>query len=630
MPAWTWRSRTYKSPKTGQQAPVLTAAAVQITRENMQTAPRAGLPWQMDAWNYYDRLGELRYGIGWLANAVSRCTLYVGKMDPRGDGDGNPNPVSDLRLQGLLDSFANGPSGQIQFMHRIATHLSVPGESFVAAWDEQPDMPGREPERCWGSFSREEVEFRPGGMIRVRRDDYTTADIDPDLALFARVWRPHPRRAWEADSQCKAALPVMRVLCAMNAHFLATVDSRLAGAGILAVPESATIAAASPQDAAQQVHDDPFMNDLVEAMVTPISNRDSAAAVVPIVLRMPDAAADKLKHLDLSTAFDSQSVDIENLHLKKLAISLDIPPEIMLGLGDLNHWSAWSLDESAVKLHVRPLLDIITGAITRMWLHPLMKQMGYDTTDVVVAGDTDVLTLRPNRPVEAIQLYGLNAIGLDALRRECGFDQADAPTQEELKFKILMELAATPIGAQIVLPALGVTGLGVPEAVRTTVTERGTLPGGVPVPGTNKTTATPPVPASSTQTRTGAPSAGAPPTASPASASAPAITAGAGARLPVMAADMACRRALEIAGKRLLDRSTRNRLAHMQLAAWDLHTQIRPAVSDLDRLMDGAWELLDAAGVDSATRLKLDSYVRGLLATGERHEPLLLVRALGA
>jgi hypothetical protein len=98
----------------------------------------------------------------------------------------------------------------------------------------------------------------------------------------------------------------------------------------------------------------------------------------------------------------------------------------------------------------------------------------------------------------------------------------------------------------------------------------------------------------------------------------------------VMAADMACRRALEIAGKRLLDRSTRNRLAHMRLAAWDLHTQIRPHVTDLDRLMDGAWELLDAAGADPDTRAKLDSYVRGLLATGEPHDPALLIRALGA
>ena len=67
-------------------------------------------------------------------------------------------------------------------------------------------------------------------------------------------------------------------------HISAQVDSRLAGAGILLVPTSATRgfkeAAGLPENSEQ----DPFTEALMDAMITPITDRSSAAAVVPLLV----------------------------------------------------------------------------------------------------------------------------------------------------------------------------------------------------------------------------------------------------------------------------------------------------------------------------------------------------------
>ena len=49
---------------------------------------------------------------------------------------------------------------------------------------------------------------------------------------------------------------------------------------------------------------------------------------------------------------------------------MDMPPEVLQGAGDANHWSAWQADESAIKAHTEPLLKLITTTISRQYLGP--------------------------------------------------------------------------------------------------------------------------------------------------------------------------------------------------------------------------------------------------------------------
>ena len=65
------------------------------------------------------------------------------------------------------------------------------------------------------------------------------------------------------------------------------------------------------------------------------------------------------------------------------------------------------------------------------------------------------LTLRPDRSDNAIQLYDRMEIDGAALRRETGFDEADKPSEEELREQALKVIIKTlPSGAPSALPLL--------------------------------------------------------------------------------------------------------------------------------------------------------------------------------
>lgn len=97
----------------------------------------------------------------------------------------------------------------------------------------------------------------------------------------------------------------------------------------------------------------------------------------------------------------------------------------------------------------------------------------------------------------------------------------------------------------------------------------------------------------------------------------------------VLACDVAVRRALELASKRML---TRNMLSMnlRDVPAWQRYTRL-PRCTDFDRqtqALHGAWTCLpyELSGWITV----LDGYVRGLLATGQMHDPADLRAAIAA
>lgn len=104
-----------------------------------------------------------------------------------------------------------------------------------------------------------------------------------------------------------------------------------------------------------------------------------------------------------------------------------------------------------------------------------------------------------------------------------------------------------------------------------------------------------------------------------------------------LACDLAVRRALELAGKRLRTRRSGLLLSSPhpafpdldQVPAHELHTHVRVDARRLDKLLDGAWRpLLDALPSGQGIAAVLDAYVRDLLLTGTRHEIRYLTAAI--
>lgn len=616
---------------TQQGRPALLASAVLVKQSQIRMLPDTR-DWQVRAWEYYDLVGELRFAAQWISNALSRCSLHVGvagegsRAEPLGV---DKYPDGDQRATVPLDELFGGLTGHSEMLSRVATHLTVAGESYLVGFDPDPapeDPPGTVPPRRWLVLSGDEIT-RTGsnkGVLKIRlpeSDKLTT--IDPDKATVMRLWRQHPRRAWEADSPVRAALPVLKELCDLSAHIAATLESRLAGAGILLLPEGATLPSPITEQTGEPLHEDPAMATLVDAMVTPISNRDSAAAVVPIIVRIPnEAMAAKPQHLTFATALDAKVQDLREASIRRFATIVDIPAEVLTGTADTNRWNAWKISEDAIKIHLEPLLALICDALTVQYLWPALDAMGVKNPQTyVIYYDASELILRPNRGPESQNLYEHTLIKGAVVRRANGFTDADAPDEAEQHRVLLMQLVQAGINPYIANPYLEALGIHltlpeIPIPLRPAQVDDiavGIAPPGTRLPGR------PPGP-TKLPTRN-EPLPGNPDTIDRSPTKTAATNSSEFALL-----EMAAMRALELCGKRLLNNSNRAFKGTLRrVDPWEIHTHI--PVTDVDELLDGAYTLLEHC-LPERTELRdaVDAYVRERLVSQQPHDRELLLR----
>lgn len=424
MPEW-YRTPS-PSPRPGGS---LMASAKRITARTIanRSVTDRGIAdnWQDDAWDMYDLVGEQRFLAHTLAARMAQARLFVGRISQESQTD-DPEPV-DAESPAVipLDVLTgNSPGGAEQLLQRLGSNLYMAGEAWLVQYEDTDG--GELLGEVWRACSVDEVKTTMDGTVRVQIGEKEFAEISPDENFVIRIWRPHPRFAWKADASTKASLPVLRELVGLTMHISAQVDSRLAGAGLLIVPKSAREAFADPASTSDDSNE--FVDALIEAMLTPISDRGSASALVPLVVTVPDEAADKFKHLTFANELDPEARELRDEAIRRLALSQDAPPEVLLGTGNMNHWGAYLVQEDVVTTHLEPPLALICDALTTQYLRPALSSLGVAHPEqYVIWYDVSHLVVRPNRATEAIALHSAGAITDGALRDAAGFEDSDAP-----------------------------------------------------------------------------------------------------------------------------------------------------------------------------------------------------------
>jgi hypothetical protein len=400
----------------------LTASAAPVTSPRTELL-RTPDTWQNEAWEYYQNLGEFRYAADWEANVLSRIRLYAAKLEP---GTDEPVRANAGTAVDLMTNFAGGVGGQAQIMAGLATQLTVPGEGYLIV----ENVNGIEQ---WSVRSIDEVRAARGHYEVLDENSPRTGDqwrpLATDSLAPIRVWRPNKRFHHRADSPARAARATMRELELVNRHITAQYLSRLASAGVVVFPDEITFPVREEFADAP----DPFMAEWIENAKTAISTPGTAAAVVPMPIRVPGEYVDKIAHIDFTLRSDDKIIEKRDSAIKRLASQLNVPPEVLLGMGDLNHWNAWLSDETNLKVNTAPDAELIAQAITTGYLQPRLRASGVeDWATWVVWYDMSELTLRPDRSDDAIALYDRLEIDGAALRRETGFNEDDKPEGDEL------------------------------------------------------------------------------------------------------------------------------------------------------------------------------------------------------
>lgn len=445
----------------------LTAAAQRVTSKSIKGGSfkkSTATEWQEDAWEMYDLVGEQRFLASTLAGRMSQARFYVGTMLNNTD---DPEPTTDPILVDCLNAIGTTASGRAQLVQRLGVNLFVAGDAWLVGVPKRlmPDYAGSlgEDEEGefldltsidpfgedgmpdedtmadleWRTLSVSEVKFGVDKVVTLIFGDqsHEKIEVHADDIYLIRMWRPHPRRSWEADSPTRSSLPVLRELVGLTMHIGAQVDSRLAGAGMLIVPQSAVRAMKIMMGLPEDDQTDPFTDALLESMLTPISDRANASALVPLVVTVPDEAHDKFHHITFDKPLDMEAREMRDESIRRLALGQDAPPELLLGVGGMNHWGAWLVREDVVSTHIEPPLALISDALTVQYLHPMMRSLGYSEAVIeatVIWYDVSHMIMRPNRADDAERLYDKGELSGDALREAAGFDESDAPETNDM------------------------------------------------------------------------------------------------------------------------------------------------------------------------------------------------------
>lgn len=555
----------------------ITAAATRIlTKKKGGSQTSNGLG--TIAWDLFDTVPEVGTYADWVANALSGARLYAGKTMP----DGTVEPLPDTsRAAELVKSIAGGMDGQKVLLGDFGTNLAVAGEAWLVI------IPNRDSDSFaddrWVVLSTEEVKAQRG-KVKVTIDgeemdipEYDPeAPEDPDAPVVMRIWKQSPRKREQATSPVIRAITVLEELRLLNAAVAAIARSRITGRGVLLVPAGTRFPVSPGQDQAE----DSLLDTFIEVASTAIREPESAAATVPIVLEVPGDLISGVKWLQFTSDFDALAIQLRDEAIRRFATGADVPAEVLLGLGDTNHWGAWAITAEALKMGAEPRLGLVCQALTNEWLQPLLAaENDPDAADVVVWFDTAALRTSSNKAASALEAFKEGLISAEAARRELGFTDADAPEERPERQPQQDEEAPTADSEGEDLPVDTTQEAPATQPGQDTVTASATL--------------------------------------------APALIA---------AVDGIVWSALATAGQKIMrtpacPRPERGRARDLSATA-SVHTR-HPVAGAEDiaawRLLDGAWvrvpEIARRYGVDSQQlTAALDEYATALLVSGEPHE----------
>lgn len=470
-------------------------AAVQrfdITQEKDRAAlGKLQRQWQENAWYYVDHVGELGYPHQFMANCFRRVRVYAAfQRDPEGepvpvmdavrpltegeadaelpagvevadidDDDYLPPDVAELCRDVIDRGFAARDGGQEALMERLGGNLFLVGEAMLvrrAVMTRRPlaDEDPAEVERVmdWEVRSVDELVDDPSRRVLVVRDRpdqpletcSAVEGLGGEDAFVERIWRKHGRWSQWAHSNVRAAMGVLDELDLLSKLARVAIRARIL-AGILTMPDEMEFPASEqvPGDDAPR-RSVRFDRNMAEAMAAAIGNEADANSVAPLLLRGPKdmLGQDAVRFIEVPRRYSSEERQQYEDAVTRLARTLDLPVEVVKGMADLNHWTAWQIEDSTYEAHVEPHVMVAAEGLTYALLRPVLREFGVDESivqRVVVAADPSRLIRRPDRGKTATEGYNIMALSWDAWRRANGFDDGDAPSHDELVMRLAVQ-----------------------------------------------------------------------------------------------------------------------------------------------------------------------------------------------
>ena len=428
-------------PERRSSGRALTASAVKLTSRETAYSKRLSQPWQLRAIGYYDTIGEINFTSKFLARQISRVRFYPARMME----DGSTEEIRSGAAVEILNQVQDPGGGRSQFLFDYGRLQFLTGEGVLFGYDGGTK---------WKFLWKDEVkETSPDVFTRLTFQQ----ELTDEVGVAYRFWTPHPRWSDQADAPMRAVQDICEELLILTLGVRATALTRLTN-GILKVPTQL-----SPNPLLPGMDEDPeqnpFLSDFIEHVSAQIENPSSVEARIPFIV---EGDAEYLKELSwLKThdpATDYMERDLRKEAIERLALSLDMSPEDLLGYTNANHWTGRQVQLDRWRMFGFNKAEQFATSWADAYLRPSLRAEGESWEDVVIGFDDSQVVISPDRTEDALKAQAQGIINNAAARAALGWGDKDALDGQEKDDFFALKLRDPALlegGDPVSLPARG-------------------------------------------------------------------------------------------------------------------------------------------------------------------------------
>lgn len=415
--------------------------------------------WQGEAWTYFDALPEAKFGARYKGRSLSRLQLLPALIVRPGE---DPIPLDKLDAENLPEGVpmltpaqleaANAPlerieeSGGLSMLgERWGLNGFVVGEGYIVGYPDSTEPTG---ERfVFASPNEVTVDDQGDWFYRLDPEDKPDAwvPLPDDSTLMVRVWNQHAQWQNRPDSSLRGVLDVCELLLVLQSLDVGQAYSRLNN-GVQLVPRTMlrNPVPRSGEDGEDLTGDvteitDPVLVNLINTLAEGIENPRTAASAIPnfIAADREDIEAFAKGRVTYDRAFDAIADQRMQAAVKRFATGVDLPAEVITGMADVNHWTAWLITDEAFRAYVEPDAQQLVNALTVGLYRPLLTA---DTATplppelvkrLCVWYDPSNLVADPDATERTFKAHEQMLIGGEAARERLGYEESEAPTEQD-------------------------------------------------------------------------------------------------------------------------------------------------------------------------------------------------------
>lgn len=394
------------------------------------------MAWQRRALTYVDLIPELSFSSKFYARMLKQLRIFpAARLSP----ESRPTPITSGPPVDALNRIRDKAGGMGQILTNYGKLMFSTGEGTLLALNLNTD------DEHWMFVWNDEVKVEMTGttvtkIIHEPQPGKKPKEYGPEQARAYRMWTPHPRASGEADSPMRSSLDIAEELLALTKSVRATAVARVVN-GILLMPIEI---APQPESAegSENPENDPYIADFTEHMEAQVENAGSASAAAPYINW---AAYEYLDRIRLVQTHDPQTDYLERELRKeaveRLARGFDFPPEVLIGLGQTNHWAARQILDEMWRSHGAPIAQQFCDDINDAYLRPTLREENFaGWQDVLVAYDESQVVVQPDRSSDADAAADRGMISDKGYRVLKNIPEEYAPSDDEMDRYLAIKL----------------------------------------------------------------------------------------------------------------------------------------------------------------------------------------------